>query len=112
MTTFALPARLTRTDISLLCRKIGFAPGEVVVDVSTVAEPSVITVEALARLKLAARRHGRRLRVHGASSRLRELMSLLGLEGVLMEEAARKGQTGQEGEGGRGGEEGRQGEEG
>ncbi|MEU8821745.1 STAS domain-containing protein [Actinoplanes sp. NPDC048796] len=85
MTTFALPARLHRSDISPLCREIGSGCGVVVVDVSAVTDPTVITIEALARLKLAARRHGRELRVRGARPRLTELASLLGLEGVLME---------------------------
>jgi ABC-type transporter Mla MlaB component len=41
------------------------------------------TVDALARLQLAARRHGCRLRLVNASDELRELTAFLGLRDVL-----------------------------
>lgn len=41
------------------------------------------TVEALARLQLAERRRGRRLRVAGASAELRALVTLVGLHEAL-----------------------------
>jgi ABC-type transporter Mla MlaB component len=46
-------------------------------------EPDAVTVDALARLALAARRHGARVLISGASLELRELIALMGLGGVL-----------------------------
>jgi len=43
-----------------------------------------LTVDALARLLLAARRHGCRLRLANPSPELRELVAFMGLEGVLL----------------------------
>lgn len=54
-----------------------------VCDVGTLTEPDVGTVDTLARLQLTARRLGRRLRLRGASPRLRELLSLTGLVDVV-----------------------------
>lgn len=45
----------------------------------------VATVAALARLQLAARRHGCTLRLRNASAELVELIALLGLREVLRE---------------------------
>jgi hypothetical protein len=42
-----------------------------------------VTVDALARLQLAARRHRCLIRVRGASVQLRELIAFMGLEDVL-----------------------------
>ena len=42
-----------------------------------------VTVDALARLQLAARRHGCQIRLQGASNELRELVCLMGLDDVL-----------------------------
>ena len=41
------------------------------------------TVDALARLQLTARRHGRQIRLRHASSELQELLALMGLRDVL-----------------------------
>lgn len=46
-------------------------------------EPDAVTVEALARLQLAAQRHGCRVRLLGASRELRELVAFMGLSDVL-----------------------------
>lgn len=46
-------------------------------------EPSAATVEALARLQLAARRTGRQVRLHRASDELLELVRFMGLADVL-----------------------------
>jgi ABC-type transporter Mla MlaB component len=46
-------------------------------------EADAVAVDALARLALAARRHGARVLIHGASLELRELIALMGLGGVL-----------------------------
>jgi ABC-type transporter Mla MlaB component len=42
-----------------------------------------VTVDALARLQLAARRHQCRVRLRGASNELRALVALMGLREVL-----------------------------
>lgn len=42
-----------------------------------------VTVDALARLQLAARRHQCQVRLRGASNELRELVALMGLRDVL-----------------------------
>jgi ABC-type transporter Mla MlaB component len=64
-----------------------FAPcptDRVVVDWDVAGLPAeVATVATLARLQLAARRHGYTLRVHNAPAELIELIALLGLRGVL-----------------------------
>jgi ABC-type transporter Mla MlaB component len=44
-----------------------------------------VTVDALARLQLAARRHGCRLQLVNPSAELRELVAFMGLEDVLLD---------------------------
>jgi len=51
-------------------------------DVDGVAADAV-TVEALARLQLAARRHGCRVRLRNASAELLDLVAFIGLRDVL-----------------------------
>jgi hypothetical protein len=46
-------------------------------------DPDAVTVEALARLQLAARRHGCRVRLRNASPGLRDLVAFMGLRDVL-----------------------------
>jgi ABC-type transporter Mla MlaB component len=46
-------------------------------------EADAVTVDALARLQLAARRHGCRIRLCGASDGLLALVAFMGLEDVL-----------------------------
>jgi hypothetical protein len=48
--------------------------------------PDAAAVDLLARLQLAARRHGREVRLSGASAALRELIAFFGLAGVLERE--------------------------
>ncbi|WP_433500798.1 STAS domain-containing protein [Sphaerimonospora sp. CA-214678] len=82
--SFAIGASVTRADIPGLCAGLaellrGRGGGVVVCDVAGVARPGVATVEALARLRLTARRHGWTLVVTGAGPDLLELVRLLGL---------------------------------
>ena len=49
-------------------------------------EPDAVTVDALARLQLAVRRHGFRIRLRYASSELLELVAFMGLADVLPED--------------------------
>ena len=51
-------------------------------DVSRV-DVDAVTVDALARLQLAARRHGCQVRLKSASSELLELVAFMGLHDVL-----------------------------
>ncbi len=85
---FAVGATVTRADIPALCadlaRLLRARQGaEVVCDVTDVAAPDVVTVEALARLRVTAGRHGRTLMVSGAGPELLRLVRLLGLSGAL-----------------------------
>jgi hypothetical protein len=50
------------------------------------AKPDAATVEALARLQLAARRYGSALLLRNAAPELLELVALMGLESVLAPE--------------------------
>ena len=61
-----------------------------VCDVSGVRADAV-TVEALARLQLAARRHGCRVVLRGASPELLDLVAFMGLRDVLAESLTRGG---------------------
>jgi ABC-type transporter Mla MlaB component len=88
--SFAIGATVTRADIPVLCADLaelvrGRAGGAVVCDVADVAHPDVVTVEALARLRLTARRHGWSLVVTGAGPDLLELVGLLGLADALFQ---------------------------
>ena len=53
-------------------------------------------VDLLARLQLAARRHGSELRLSGPSAALRELIGLFGLDAVLPGELERQPEQGEE----------------
>lgn len=73
-------------DVPRLCRRLRAlldgTRGQVVVDVRTVAADAV-TIEALARLQLTARRRGRRISVRRASPDLDRLVTFVGLADVL-----------------------------
>jgi hypothetical protein len=63
--------------------------GTIVCDVGALA-PDVLTVGALARLQLTARRVGLEIRLSHASSELQELVAFVGLEDVLCVEPGRQ----------------------
>jgi ABC-type transporter Mla MlaB component len=54
----------------------------VVCDVAC-ARADAVTIDALARLQLAARRHGCRVTLRNASNELRQLIAFMGLRDVL-----------------------------
>ena len=56
-------------------------------DVSRIDDPDIGTVDALARLQLAAHRGGGRVRLRGTTAGLRDLLALTGLCGPLGVEA-------------------------
>jgi len=85
--SFAIGGPISRADLPGLCNRVRaiLAADEVDValcDVSGV-EPDAVTVDALARLQLAARRHGCHVRLLAASTDLLELLAFLGLRDVL-----------------------------
>jgi hypothetical protein len=84
---FAIHGPIARTDLRGLCDRVcavlaGTEAREAVCDVLGV-EPDAVTVDALARLQLAARRHGCRVRLRNASAELVELVAFMGLADVL-----------------------------
>jgi ABC-type transporter Mla MlaB component len=88
---FAIQGPLSRAELPDLCARVcglleETAAEVVVCDVHGV-EPDAVTVDALARLQLAARRHGRQIRLCSTSPALRDLVSFMGLTDVLPERA-------------------------
>jgi ABC-type transporter Mla MlaB component len=86
---FAIYGPIERDDLPGLCARVcalleSGAAGDVLCDVAGV-EPDAVTVDALARLQLAARRRGCRVRLRRASSELLELVAFMGLANVLPE---------------------------
>jgi ABC-type transporter Mla MlaB component len=86
---FAIRGPIARTDLPGLCERVctlleGSGPGLVLCDVRGL-EPDAVAVDALARLQVAARRHGCQVRLRHASRGLRELVSFMGLGDVLAE---------------------------
>lgn len=77
---------VTRGDIPELCADLADRLGRcgvVVCDVRGVVRPDLATVEALARLRLTARRHGSRLLIQGAAPDLIGLLELVGLDETM-----------------------------
>ena len=60
------------------------AKAALICDVSAIVDPDLGVVDRLARLKLAAQRAHRRLRVEGASRDLVDLLELVGVWEVLL----------------------------
>jgi ABC-type transporter Mla MlaB component len=84
---FAIRGPISRADLPGLCERVcalleSNDADVVVCDVHGV-EPDAVTVDALARLQLAARRHECRVRLCSASSELLELVAFMGLRDVL-----------------------------
>lgn len=83
---FAIRGPITRADLPGLCERVcallGAPDSVVACDVDGV-EPDAVTVDALARLQLAARRRGREVLLRNASAPLLELVGLMGLSHVL-----------------------------
>lgn len=84
---FAIYAPIVRDDLPGLCDRVcdllaTHTPAVARCDVSGV-EPSAVTVDALCRLQLAARRYHCRVRLLNASPELVELVAFMGLEEVL-----------------------------
>lgn len=79
---------IARPDVPGLCRRVrvvleGTDAGLVVCDVGALADADAVTVEALARMQLTARRLGHSIRLRRASGELQDLLALTGLCDVL-----------------------------
>ncbi|HKN81241.1 MAG TPA: STAS domain-containing protein [Actinomycetota bacterium] len=79
---------VTRDAIPAMCERArwlleGCDAGPVACDVGALAEPDAITIDALARLQLTARRLGCRVELRRACEELEDLLTLTGLLGVL-----------------------------
>jgi ABC-type transporter Mla MlaB component len=84
---FTISGPIARTDLPGLCDRVcallsNSGAGIAHCDVHGI-EPDAVTVDALARLQLAARRHGCRVRLRHASAELVELVAFMGLTDVL-----------------------------
>jgi ABC-type transporter Mla MlaB component len=84
---FTIGGPLTRADLPGLYKRVcalleQSGAGVVLCDASGV-KPDAVTVDALARLQLGARRHGCRVRLTHASDELRDLVAFMGLANVL-----------------------------
>lgn len=84
---FAVGGPIARADLPGLCERVCALLERSGADIALCdvrgVEPDAVTVDALARLQLAARRHGCRVRLRHASSELLELLAFMGLEDVL-----------------------------
>ena len=85
--SFAIAGPITRDDLPGLCDRVCalFERGRPEVAYCDVRgiEPDAVTVDALARLQLAARRRGCQVRLQHASAALVELVAFMGLTDVL-----------------------------
>jgi anti-anti-sigma regulatory factor len=66
------------------------APRTILCDLSALGEADVQVIDSLCRLELAARRHGRTLRLRNASPALSALIAFAGLDSVLRLEPGRE----------------------
>ena len=85
--SFAIRGPIAREDLPGLWRRVRTVMGEsgaemLVCDVREV-EPDAVTVDALCRLQLAARRHRCKVHLQNASSELLDLVAFMGLTEVF-----------------------------
>jgi ABC-type transporter Mla MlaB component len=84
---FAVRGPIARSDLPGLCDRVsGLLEDGVEARCDVAGVPAdAVTVDALARLQLAARRRGCRVRLRNASPELRDLVAFVGLGDVLVE---------------------------
>jgi ABC-type transporter Mla MlaB component len=86
---FAVRGPIARADLPGLCDRVCALLERSSADVAFCdvrgIDPDAVTVDALARLQLAARRHGCQVRLRNASSELVELVAFMGLQDVFPE---------------------------
>ena len=92
-----LPGPVTRDEVPRLCDDVraqleATGTGVVVCDVAGLGPPGLATVDVLARLELAARRAGGRIRLRNPAPALRALLDLVGLRFELFESFEPEGQ--------------------
>ncbi len=100
--SFAVRGPIDSADLPGLCSRVcsllaESRAGVALCDVGGVV-PDAVTIDALARLQLAAQRHGCRVRLRNASADLLRLVAFMGLADVLVEEAALRLEPGGEAE--------------
>ncbi len=81
---------VARTDIPAVCERLRALLAQsdqetapVICDVSRLLRADAVTGDALARLQLTARRHGRRVQLRQASAELQALLTLMGLSEIV-----------------------------
>ena len=84
---FTIEGPIARADLPGLCDRVCALlernrAGVALCDVRSV-DVDAVTIDALARLQLAARRHGCQVRLRHASQELLELVAFMGLSDVL-----------------------------
>jgi hypothetical protein len=87
-TVFTIRGPLGPMDVYGLCARLrallAAAPAELAVcDIDDLVEPDLLTVEALARLQLTARRMGCGVQLRDAPVELRGLLAFAGLDGAI-----------------------------
>ena len=85
---FAIEGPIERSDLPGLCDRVcGLLRGGAATALCDVdgVQADAVTIDALARLQLAARRTGCHVRLRNASEELRELVAFMGLEDVLVD---------------------------
>jgi len=86
---FAISGRINGTDLPRLCEQVEALLETTAAEVALCdvrdAEPDAVSVDALARIQLTARRCGCQARLRGASDELIELLIFVGLRDVLPE---------------------------
>ena len=90
---FTITGPIARGDLQGLCDRVcallaGSDATVALCDVTGV-EPDAVTVDALARLQVAAKRRGCRVHLRNASDELCELVAFMGLDSVLTVELER-----------------------
>jgi ABC-type transporter Mla MlaB component len=86
---FAVEGPIARADLPGLCARVCALLEESGASVAFCdvrgLDPDAVAVDALARLQLAARRYGCRVRLRHASAEMRDLVAFMGLADVLAE---------------------------
>jgi ABC-type transporter Mla MlaB component len=96
-TILVMGGRISRANIERLCvrvRDLLEESGEelVVCDVGSLLDPDAVTVDALARMQLTARRLGRSIQIRHPCPELRDLLGLVGLTDIVqISETSRPG---------------------
>jgi ABC-type transporter Mla MlaB component len=85
---FVFSGPIARADVPLLCERVrvlleGSHADLIVCDVGALLEPDAVTIDVLARLRLTARRLGRRVGLLDACGELQDLLTLTGLSDVV-----------------------------